>query len=368
LPQFATLGDSGWFAGGGGGAIYNNGQSRTYGGRGGGGNGGWSANSGRGNYSGTAGTANTGGGGGGGADVGTGNTGGTGIVVVDYSPRVSAVLPTDGFYHLSGTASDAKGVNVTAYNLLGNITVFAPTGYEVSATSGGTYAATLNLTPSSGEVNTTFFVRIAASTLASTPTGTLTLSTAGLANSFVDLNAFRRVFTNVGTNNFTMPSHVTKVDLLVVGGGGGGGADMGGGGGGGGVIYRQDYDVLPGTQYAAVVGAGGRGAAPHPVPLEISAAQSGGNSVFGNGSATITAIGGFWMSPGILRERMHLFVAHDLVAGPQALEPGERIRPRVVAWAEAMAMCRDGRIEDAKTIAGLLVTDARRRARPPAGR
>ena len=82
----------------------------------------------------------------------------------------------------------------------------------------------------------------------------------------------------------------------------------------------------------------------------------------------IEAAGEFWMSPGILREQMHLFVAHDLVAGPQALEPGERIRPLVVAWDEALAMCRDGRIEDAKTIAGLLITDARRRAPPPGGR
>jgi hypothetical protein len=141
-------------------------------------------------------------------------------------------------------------------------------------------------------VSTTFFVRIAAATIFTNPTGTLTLSTSGLANTSVDLNVFRMVFTNVGNNNFTMPSHVSKVDLLVVGGGGGGGTDMGGGGGGGGVIYRQDYDVLPGTQYRAVVGAGGRGGAPHPVPQEISAAQSGGNSVFGNGSATITALGG----------------------------------------------------------------------------
>lgn len=75
----------------------------------------------------------------------------------------------------------------------------------------------------------------------------------------------------------------------------------------------------------------------------------------------ITAAGEWWMSPGILRERMHLFVATDLVAGPQALEPGERIRPRVVAWDEAVAMCLDGRIDDAKTVAGILLVDARRR-------
>jgi len=75
----------------------------------------------------------------------------------------------------------------------------------------------------------------------------------------------------------------------------------------------------------------------------------------------IMPAGAMWMSPGILRERMHLFVAEDLIPGPQALEPGEQIRTRVVAWDEAIAMCLDGRIDDAKTIAGLLLTDARRR-------
>jgi ADP-ribose pyrophosphatase len=73
--------------------------------------------------------------------------------------------------------------------------------------------------------------------------------------------------------------------------------------------------------------------------------------------------GSFWMSPGILRERMHLFVASDLAAGPQALEPGEQITTRVVPWNEAVAMCLDGRIEDAKTITGILLVDARRTGR-----
>jgi hypothetical protein len=61
---------------------------------------------------------------------------------------------------------------------------------------------------------------------------------------------------------------------------------------------------------------------------------------------------------------MHLFVAGDLVAGPQALEPGEQIRTRHVAWDDAVTMCLDGTIEDAKSVAGILLTDARRR-RPP---
>jgi len=72
-------------------------------------------------------------------------------------------------------------------------------------------------------------------------------------------------------------------------------------------------------------------------------------------------LGELWMSPGILRERMHLFVARDLQAGQQALEPGEFITPKVVAWHEAVAMCLDGRIDDAKSVAAILLADARRR-------
>jgi ADP-ribose pyrophosphatase len=75
----------------------------------------------------------------------------------------------------------------------------------------------------------------------------------------------------------------------------------------------------------------------------------------------IEPAGEFWMSPGILRERMHLFVAQDLLAGEQALEPGELIRPRVVPWQDAVEMCLNGSIIDAKSVAGILLVDARRR-------
>jgi ADP-ribose pyrophosphatase len=79
-------------------------------------------------------------------------------------------------------------------------------------------------------------------------------------------------------------------------------------------------------------------------------------------AAEIEPAGELWMSPGILRERMHLFVARGLTAGEQALEPGELIETRVVPWAEAVAMCLDGRIHDAKSVAGILLHDVRRRA------
>jgi ADP-ribose pyrophosphatase len=65
----------------------------------------------------------------------------------------------------------------------------------------------------------------------------------------------------------------------------------------------------------------------------------------------------FSMSPGILNERMHLYAAYGLTAGPTAREPGETIENLVVAWDEAMRMVFDGRIEDAKTLVGLLYYD-----------
>jgi ADP-ribose pyrophosphatase len=66
----------------------------------------------------------------------------------------------------------------------------------------------------------------------------------------------------------------------------------------------------------------------------------------------------FYMSPGILDERMVLYVATELQPGPAALEAGEDIRPRCCTWDKALAMVRDGRIRDAKTMLGLLYYQA----------
>lgn len=61
----------------------------------------------------------------------------------------------------------------------------------------------------------------------------------------------------------------------------------------------------------------------------------------------------FYASPGILDERMHLFLATGLEPGPPDLQPDERIEPVVLPWNEALALARDRQIEDAKTLIGL---------------
>jgi ADP-ribose pyrophosphatase len=72
----------------------------------------------------------------------------------------------------------------------------------------------------------------------------------------------------------------------------------------------------------------------------------------------------FFVSPGILREQQHLFLATDLQPGPMALEAGEEIETHDVPWDEALKMIDAGQIRDAKTLVGLLYYDRVRSRRP----
>lgn len=66
----------------------------------------------------------------------------------------------------------------------------------------------------------------------------------------------------------------------------------------------------------------------------------------------------FYTSPGILDERMFLFLATQLQPGAPALEAGEQIQTRICTWAEALRLIRQGQIRDAKTLCGLLYYEA----------
>jgi ADP-ribose pyrophosphatase len=69
----------------------------------------------------------------------------------------------------------------------------------------------------------------------------------------------------------------------------------------------------------------------------------------------------FFLSPGILDEKMHLYLATGLTEGETAREEGEEIENWVVPLEEAVAMVFRGEIEDAKTIVGLLWIERLRR-------
>ena len=67
------------------------------------------------------------------------------------------------------------------------------------------------------------------------------------------------------------------------------------------------------------------------------------------------SIGFLYASPGVLDEKLHLFVAQGLTPGEQDLEADERIEPKVVRLDEAVRMCLAGEVKDAKTITALLL-------------
>jgi len=64
-------------------------------------------------------------------------------------------------------------------------------------------------------------------------------------------------------------------------------------------------------------------------------------------------LGGFWTSPGFLREYMHVFLAEELEPGEAAPDEDEDVE--IVRWPVAEIPERIGELEDAKTIAGLLL-------------
>jgi ADP-ribose diphosphatase len=83
-------------------------------------------------------------------------------------------------------------------------------------------------------------------------------------------------------------------------------------------------------------------------------------------AAKIEFLHAFFLSPGILDEKMHLYVATGLTAGETAREEGEEIENLIKPWDEAIAMIFRGEIQDAKTIVGLLWVDRLRTTCPPA--
>jgi ADP-ribose pyrophosphatase len=76
----------------------------------------------------------------------------------------------------------------------------------------------------------------------------------------------------------------------------------------------------------------------------------------------LTKLAEFYPSPGVLSERMHLFLAEELQPAQQKLDPGESIELEILPFDEAVQSVMRGEIRDAKTIVGLLLYDRLRRS------
>lgn len=94
-------------------------------------------------------------------------------------PTITVTGTLSSFSSCTGLASANQTLSVSGANLSENITITAPTGYEVSTSSGSGFGATATLTQSSGTVSaTTVYIRIA-STATGTPSGNISLSSTG---------------------------------------------------------------------------------------------------------------------------------------------------------------------------------------------
>lgn len=82
-------------------------------------------------------------------------------------------------------------------------------------------------------------------------------------------------------------------------------------------------------------------------------------------AASWEKVGAFWTAPGFASELMHLYLATDLAAaGPGRLTPDadEALELVRLPVADALAWAERGDVHDAKTLIGILLLGARRRA------
>jgi ADP-ribose pyrophosphatase len=69
----------------------------------------------------------------------------------------------------------------------------------------------------------------------------------------------------------------------------------------------------------------------------------------------------WYVSPGVMNERMYLYLCQDLRPGPVRHQPDEQLQAVVVPWEEAVAMADEGRIDDAKSLLALMLCDQLRK-------
>ncbi|MEN9973585.1 MAG: hypothetical protein RIS20_1932, partial [Bacteroidota bacterium] len=94
------------------------------------------------------------------------------------------------FASCQGTASTAQTFTVSGSNLTANVTVTAPTGYEVSLSSASGYASSVTITASGTLSATTVYLRIASTTAAGSVSGSVSIASTG---------ATTQTFTATGT-------------------------------------------------------------------------------------------------------------------------------------------------------------------------
>jgi 8-oxo-dGTP pyrophosphatase MutT (NUDIX family) len=91
-------------------------------------------------------------------------------------------------------------------------------------------------------------------------------------------------------------------------------------------------------------------------PLECARRELGEEA--GMTASRWDKLGDFFTSPGVLTEVIHVYLARDLAAGDLVPETHEVFDASWVPFDEALALAASGKLQDAKTIIGLLWAQA----------
>ena len=74
----------------------------------------------------------------------------------------------------------------------------------------------------------------------------------------------------------------------------------------------------------------------------------------GHRAKTFTPLGELWPTPGLSNELMHLYLAEGLTPDPLPSDEDESIEVAPIPLSELVTMAWDGRLQDAKSIIGIL--------------
>jgi hypothetical protein len=122
-----------------------------------------------------------------------------GSINVSFNSTITLTANLEAFTYCQGSPSTSQSFTVSGADLTENITITAPTGFEVSTSSDSGYASSITLTQSEGTVSsTTVYIRVA-STATGSPSGNILVSSDGVSTQSIAVSA-----TLIGPQCFTV--------------------------------------------------------------------------------------------------------------------------------------------------------------------
>jgi ethanolamine utilization microcompartment shell protein EutS len=135
------------------------------------------------------------------------------LSALPYAPSITASTSILNFSECGGSTSAAQSFAVSGANLSADVTVTAPSGYELATTETGSYSAALTLSENSGSVaSTTIWVR-ATSSLSAEGSADLTLVSGGTSESIALVNGLANGLHLDGTDDYMEVTNTGQFDL-----------------------------------------------------------------------------------------------------------------------------------------------------------